>query len=734
MLEGSDRCWDDLDISRVHLRIHCIVYEKDPDSRVPPSVYATDLSTLGTHLKKRDSEHANSQSDRGILMGKGSAFLLEEGDELHLSETLILTYREVNPASEFKLTWTQGRETKAFGAQYRITGRLLGSGAFGNVLVAVHQQTQRQLACKIVNLKRLYRNDKFFDAHLHLPLSKSYQPTPEVETRQQLPIQVIRCCREVMLLQDLRHPNIISIEKVFHSRNTLYIFEELVTGGDLFSYIENKGGRLADIESAVIVRQILKGVQYLHNLDIVHRDLKPENILMTSLEDGGRIVITDFGNARILPGNQSLEACRRRMYSLVGTYGFAAPEIAQKRFTHTSEGYSKAVDLWSIGCITTVLLSGHLLPTNMATSYHDGVLPDDVQRISPVWDVTVIDDHMDPVWGNVGLMPKDFVKRLLVVRGEDRMTVTEALAHEWFTNERHAPEFEALYKRSIKDWKPRRETHQLVEELREVDEQPDSARRRPYPARGFGDSIFETFQPSNHSEPEKVNEGNPEDLSFRDFAQSSEQLPILQVLDDHEGDNNDQSLPHNWIDRFTDKSSFKQTPVDLQGSGMPSAYNSVENTYNNMMETDDSFPVIFPPGYVRRGLSERDKESSIVFETPIEDYAESPVILVPQSSNMASFPQNDRAHHTYSVETEGSIVYETPQDQNGRHTYATEPESVPFYEAPIKIISKRRHERHLYLPSYAEMFLNSQKATQEVVSKVNAEDLRRRFADCAKRP
>jgi pheromone a factor receptor len=105
-----------------------------------------------------------------------------------------------------------------------------------------------------------------------------------------------------------------------------------VTGGDLFSYIEYKGGRLCDVEAAVIVRQILKGVDYLHRQGVTHRDLKPDNILMTSLNDGARVVITDFGNARFLQVPKKPAALsglrtsqRQRMYSLVGTYEFTAP-------------------------------------------------------------------------------------------------------------------------------------------------------------------------------------------------------------------------------------------------------------------------------------------------------------------------------------------------------------------------------------------------------------------------
>lgn len=98
-----------------------------------------------------------------------------------------------------------------------------------------------------------------------------------------------------------------------------YIFQELVTAGDLFAFIEYRGGTLAGIEAAFIVRQILIAIHYLHEKNIVHRDLKPENVLMTSLDYGGRVVIADFGCAQVIGWN------RKRLSTIVGTLEYAAP-------------------------------------------------------------------------------------------------------------------------------------------------------------------------------------------------------------------------------------------------------------------------------------------------------------------------------------------------------------------------------------------------------------------------
>lgn len=101
----------------------------------------------------------------------------------------------------------------------------------------------------------------------------------------------------------------------------------------MFSYLDYRGGRLEDTTAAAIIRQILKAVEYLHAQNLVHRDLKPENVLMTSVEDGARVVVTDFGHARYLPdvivSSEAPNAHRRRMFSVAGTLGFSAPYVLE---------------------------------------------------------------------------------------------------------------------------------------------------------------------------------------------------------------------------------------------------------------------------------------------------------------------------------------------------------------------------------------------------------------------
>ncbi|KAF2112005.1 kinase-like domain-containing protein [Lophiotrema nucula] len=465
--------WSDPVISNKHLRVHCILYEQDIVAAISPFVYATDVSTNGTYLKKH-SRNCTSSQGTGIRMGRNNgAFLLDDGDELRLSNSVTLVFHAMEEGGLARLSPTQEREKSLFSERYLVTGRTLGVGGYGRVTVGIEQKTQRQLACKVVDLRHLYSMEPQTDLH-----ATTAQTPGSIQIRRRWPTKVAKCFREFDILKDLSHPNIIQLEKVFWSNNTIFIFQELVTGGDLFSFLEYKGGKLCDVEAAVIIRQILKGVQYLHNQGIVHRDLKPDNVLMTSLDDGARVVITDFGGARFLPKEDATEhvkteraiaAKRQRMFSLVGTLEYTAPEIHKMNKTIPKDnGYSMSVDMWSIGSITVALLSGDVLFNDRQHSKAGEDPISVIMSLASRCDLSPLDDETHPAWSKVGSRPKDFIRKLLKLEEEERMTVAQALAHPWFSNKHHAAEFEALYERAIRDWRPRRKVFRLVESISKI--------------------------------------------------------------------------------------------------------------------------------------------------------------------------------------------------------------------------------------------------------------------------
>lgn len=397
-------------------------------------------------------------------METGSAFLLDEGDELHISDTVTLTFHSKHAVQEVNLTPTQEQEKAVFSDRYLLTGRLLGEGGYGKVLVGIQQESQRQVACKMVRIDHLY--NKLAVPNLRRPTG-GRESRPR-NSRQRWPTKVANCFREFDILKDISHPNIIALEKVFWSQDTIYIFQELVTGGDLFSYLEYNNGRLTSFLSAVTIYQVLKGVAYLHDQEIVHRDLKPDNILMTSLGNDARAVITDFGNARYLPtesSNNELAAKKRqRMFSYVGTLEYAAPEIHRaNRAIPAEQGYSKSVDMWSIGSITATIVSGDVIFVDRSHPKYEIDPRAVIVGLAAICDLSILDDEYHPVWSTTDDGPKDFIRRLLVLEEDARMTATEALEHYWFSA--YQKNFENLYSRSTKDWQPRERHVQLVERI-----------------------------------------------------------------------------------------------------------------------------------------------------------------------------------------------------------------------------------------------------------------------------
>jgi len=342
---------------------------------------------------------------------------------------------------------------QTFCDKYVLTDRLLGSGAFGSVFMAIDQTSRTQLACKVVDLRRIGPMREQSDSRQQAqPRSTGHAKSElrKVRTwadkqKRQVPLEkkFNSYMREFEILSSISHPNIIALDKVFITDNNIYVFQDLITAGDLFSYVESKNYKLLEAEAAVIIRQILVAVQYLHKQHIAHRDIKPENVMLTSLITGSRVVLTDFGSARrILP--------MQRATTFAGTEEYGAPEMMNQRskFFSTSKkvtGYSLAIDMWSVGTVSTLLLVGFRAFDN-PDGRHDSTLAvkAELSRLEE-----------DRRWRGLSERSKNFVRRLLVLEEDERLTAAAALEHPWFSNEMHKTDFEELYKRTIKSWRPR---------------------------------------------------------------------------------------------------------------------------------------------------------------------------------------------------------------------------------------------------------------------------------------
>lgn len=152
---------------------------------------------------------------------------------------------------------------------------------------------------------------------------------------------------ECAVLQALpEHENICWTREIFRSVKETHIVFELLTGGELFDRIVQKEFYTED-EARTTVRQIAEALQVVHSAGIVHRDLKPENILYASMSVHSPIKLVDFGLAAY-----HVAGVDDPLTLPCGTAAYAAPEVL------LCQGYDQRADIWSLGVITYILLSG----------------------------------------------------------------------------------------------------------------------------------------------------------------------------------------------------------------------------------------------------------------------------------------------------------------------------------------------------------------------------------------
>lgn len=215
---------------------------------------------------------------------------------------------------------------------------------------------------------------------------------------------------EVDLIRRLDHPNIVRLQEVFETEETLFLVMDLCTGGDMMTRWErNRRLKYSEQEAATTVRKIVNAIRYCHEHHVVHRDVKLENILWEHAGPDAEPQLVDFGLGVTFSNDD--EVFRED----VGSLYYVAPEVLGRNYT-------KACDCWSIGVIAYMLLAG--MPPFLAPS-------DEGVKLKIKWAKVGFSKE---TFGHISDEAKDFIKRLMAKAPYKRMTAEQACAHPWLAN------------------------------------------------------------------------------------------------------------------------------------------------------------------------------------------------------------------------------------------------------------------------------------------------------------
>ena len=254
---------------------------------------------------------------------------------------------------------------------------IICKGRYGTIRVGYHKIKKRFVAIKIINKKAMSKED----------------------------MENIR--NQINILKIVTDEFVLKLLDIIENESYLYIMTELCKGGDLYSYLNQRSFKISEEKAAKLVYKLAKSVSFLHTLGIIHRDLKPENILMTDMTDDADIRISDFCICKRLEPNETTK-------EIVGTLGYMAPEVLM------GKDYNFSADVWSIGIITYLLLTGYL-------PFDDEGEDKEVIRKTLFESIPFYNDS----WKNVSSKAKEFIRKILKKDKEERITIHGILSDPW---------------------------------------------------------------------------------------------------------------------------------------------------------------------------------------------------------------------------------------------------------------------------------------------------------------
>eukprot|EP01012_Entosiphon_sulcatum_P006303 TRINITY_DN12962_c0_g2_i1.p1 TRINITY_DN12962_c0_g2~~TRINITY_DN12962_c0_g2_i1.p1 ORF type:complete len:984 (+),score=140.10 TRINITY_DN12962_c0_g2_i1:680-3631(+) len=292
---------------------------------------------------------------------------------------------------------------RSFDEFYTI-GSQLGEGASAVVNRCKHRSTAAECAVKIVDKTRV-------DA---------------------LCLESVRS--EASILSTLHHDTIVGFRELFDSSTHMHIVLELITGGELFDALDHVT-LYSETTVAHMVRNILEAVDYLHRSGVAHRDIKPENLLLErpcphrcdDVRLLPRLKLADFGMAKKfdLTAKPGTAEYKYPFHEGCGTMFYVAPEVVHAGFWQKLEGYNHLCDIWSVGVVVFMLLTGDF-PFDAPTPSEllRLIVQAEVNRDCEGWKSGVSSDA------------KEFVRHLLTPEPHFRPSAAKMLQHHWLQSPR----------------------------------------------------------------------------------------------------------------------------------------------------------------------------------------------------------------------------------------------------------------------------------------------------------
>uniref|UniRef100_A0A6Q2X4J6 Serine/threonine-protein kinase n=1 Tax=Esox lucius TaxID=8010 RepID=A0A6Q2X4J6_ESOLU len=344
-----------------------------------PHCFEIITSTMVYYVGENNGGHYQSPA----LAATGVGMEVAQGWEKAIRQALM----PVTPQPSVTATAGQGKDHSEYSTSFNVSSvddistvyqifsdEVLGSGQFGIVYGGKHRKTGRDVAIKVIDKMRF-------------------------PTKQESQLR-----NEVAILQNLHHPGIVNLECMFETPERVFVVMEKLHGDMLEMILSSEKGKLPERITKFLVTQILVALRHLHFKNIVHCDLKPENVLLASAESFPQVKLCDFGFARII-GEKSF----RR--SVVGTPAYLAPEVLR------SKGYNRSLDMWSVGVIVYVSLSG-TFPFN-----EDEDINDQIQNAAFM--------YPPQPWKEISAEATDLINNLLQVKMRKRYSVDKSLSHPW---------------------------------------------------------------------------------------------------------------------------------------------------------------------------------------------------------------------------------------------------------------------------------------------------------------